>query len=90
MTRRVVEKLCTKKVCVDFWPLFFVCLSLSKDFRGSVGISPYFLRFFPLFYSQKQGDPGSVRFSCGGVPVFGSGGSSFKKGFSVFQYSLLL
>ena len=21
MTRRVVEKLCTKKVCVDFWPL---------------------------------------------------------------------
>ena len=27
MTRRVVEKVCTKKVCVDFWPLIRVwCL----------------------------------------------------------------
>ena len=40
-----------------------------------------------------QGGPGSVRLRFGGgtvraVPVFGSGGSSAKKQFSVFQYSL--
>ena len=40
----------------------------------------------------NQGGPGSVRLRFGGgtvraVPVFGSGGSSAKKGFSVFQYS---
>ena len=40
-----------------------------------------------------QGGPGSVRLRFGdgavqAVPVFGSGGSSAKGGFSVFQYSL--
>ena len=45
--------------------------------------------------STSQGGPGSVRFGYGfrggtvrAVPVFGSGGSSAKKVFSVFQHSL--
>ena len=46
-----------------------------------------------MILSLLQGGPGSVRLRFGGgrvraVPVFGSGGSSAKRGFSVFQYSL--
>ena len=48
----------------------------------------------PIHYTEKvQGGHGSVRLRFGegrvrAVPVFGSGGSSAKGGFSVFQYSL--
>ena len=48
MTRRVVEKLCTKKVCVDFWPLpaYFQKINSLPKFcttnnspRGSAGVA---------------------------------------------------
>ena len=52
-------------------------------------------RYQKILFEEKAGRPrfGSVRLRFGGgtvraIPVFGSGGSSAKKGFSVFQYSL--